>query len=293
MENLVTLEGKKALTTSLKIAETFGKDHKNVLRDITKTIQDLEEIENMNSEKDRLKFEPIFYEDNYGRKQKAYLLNKDAFSMIVMSYTTPSALKFKLAFINAFNQMEEHIRTLGKSLLTTKEIALIHQMLVFFKYLDNCQKVEKLHQKMFVGSFYGDGKQRDYGDLVKMFHNMRNKLLNIGNTQKIKELYKQNYIQNPQGTYNKNANKFLMIFTIDKYECIRHAVADFLKLQLCEDTYTLKIATEAKNVAKEASIELEKTNEETLFHKKEEEIINLSELKKLATALLQMEMMEE
>ncbi|TAE43708.1 MAG: hypothetical protein EAZ06_12000 [Cytophagales bacterium] len=84
-----------------------------------------------------------------------------------------------------------------------------------------------------------------------------------------------------------------MIFTIDKYECIRHAVADFLKLQLCEDTYTLKIATEAKNVAKEASIELEKTNEETLFHKKEEEIINLSELKKLATALLQMEMMEE
>jgi len=92
--------------------------------------------------------------------------------------------------------------------------------------------------------------------------------------------------------YAHNAQKFLMMFTMDKYEFIRHAVVDFLKLQLCEDTYTLKIAGEAKDIAKEASVELERTNEATLFRQKEENVINLADLKKLATALLEMDKIE-
>ena len=50
---------------------------------------------------------------------------------------------------------------------------------------------------------------------------------------------------------------------------------------------------EAKNVAKEAAIELERTNQETLFQRKEEDLIDLADLKKLATALLQMEQIED
>ncbi|TAH28032.1 MAG: hypothetical protein EAZ06_11650 [Cytophagales bacterium] len=188
MENLVTLEGKKALTTSLKIAETFGKRHDHVIRDVESLMKEITEIIDK-SGRGLPKIGESSYTNAQNKQQKMYLLNKQAFTLLVMGYTGVKAMQFKLDYLNAFEAMEEHIRTLGKSLLTTKEIALIHQMLVFFKYLDNCQKVEKLHQKMFVGSFYGDGKQRDYGDLVKMFHNMRNKLLNIGNTQKIKVLY--------------------------------------------------------------------------------------------------------
>ncbi len=220
-------------------------------------------------------------------------MDKNAFTLLVMGYTGVKALQFKIDYIKAFDKMEEHIRTLGKSLLTTKEIALIHQMLVFFKYLDNCKHVEDLHKEMFVRSFYDYGSQEEYGDLLKLFHAMRNKLLGIGNTQKIREIYKQHCLENPQVRYAHNANKFLMMFTMDKYEYIRQAVVDFLKLQLCEDTYTLKIAGEARNVAKEASIELARTNEETLFQRKEENVIDLADLKKLATALLQMEQIED
>lgn len=34
MDPIVTLMDGKAVTTSLKVAEVFGKEHKNVLRDI-------------------------------------------------------------------------------------------------------------------------------------------------------------------------------------------------------------------------------------------------------------------
>jgi hypothetical protein len=142
---------------------------------------------------------------------------------------------------------------------------------------------------MFIRSFYDYGSQESYGDLVKLFHSMRNRLLGIGNTQKIKDLYKQYCITNPQASYSSNASKFVMIFTMDRYEYVRHAVADFLKIQLCEDTYTLKIAKEAKNVTKEVSIELMRTNETDLFREKEENLINLADLKKLAAALLTIE----
>ncbi|WP_171273784.1 phage regulatory protein/antirepressor Ant [Aeromonas media] len=50
--------------TSKQIAEITGKLHKNVIRDIEKKL-----IEGA-----RLKVEPIFYDDSYGREQKAYNL---------------------------------------------------------------------------------------------------------------------------------------------------------------------------------------------------------------------------
>jgi Rha family phage regulatory protein len=284
MENLVIQEGKQALTTSLKVAETFGKRHDHVLRDIEKVLEDL------NSKPRSAKTLPKFGESSYINSKnmvlKMYTLNFEAFMLLIMGYNGEKALDIKLAYMQAFKEMEEYIRTIGKSLLSTKEIALIHQMLVFFKYLDNCQHVQNLHEEMFIRSFYDYGAQESYEDLVKLFHGMRNKLLGIGNTQKIKELYKQYCLINPQVRYSHNANKFVMMFTMDRYEYVRHAVADFLKIQLCEDSYTLKMAKEAKNVAKEASIELECSNETDLFRQKEENIINLADLKKLATALL-------
>ncbi len=230
MENLVILEGKQALTTSLKVAETFGKRHDHVIRDIRNVITEIADIE------DAPKFGEMSYFDVYNREQKGYHMNKNAFTLLLMGYTGTKAMQFKIDYIKAFDKMEDHIRTLGKSLLTTKEIALIHQMLVFFKYLDNCKHVEGMHKEMFVRSFYDYGSQELYGDLVKLFHAMRNKLLGIGNTQKIREIYKQHCLENPQVRYVHNANKFLMMFTMDKYEYIRQAVVDFLKLQLCEDT---------------------------------------------------------
>jgi len=166
MENLVTLEGKQALTTSLKVAEKFEKRHDNVLRDIERLLEDLADV----SPKDALNFEEMSQDDMYGRKQRIFLMNRDGFTLLAMRYTGKNALKFQTDYIKAFNHMEDHIRTLGKSLLTTKEIALIHQMLVFFKYLDNCKHVQGMHEEMFIRSFYAYGSREPYEDLIKLWH---------------------------------------------------------------------------------------------------------------------------
>ncbi|MBL1262062.1 Rha family transcriptional regulator [Candidatus Methylomicrobium oryzae] len=69
---LVEVHGEKLTTTSLVIAEQFGRSHKNVLRSLDKL-------------KDRLKFVPISYSDKYGREQKMYQLDERSF-LIAMPF---------------------------------------------------------------------------------------------------------------------------------------------------------------------------------------------------------------
>ena len=90
-------------TTSLKIAETFSKSHKNVLRDIDRVLSQV-------SEKfGKLNFEPSSYANSQGKKQPMYLLTKDGVSFLVMGYTGDKATQFKEAYIEAFNCMERQL----------------------------------------------------------------------------------------------------------------------------------------------------------------------------------------
>jgi Rha family phage regulatory protein len=281
MENLVIIQEEKALTTSLKVAEVFGKRHDNVLRDIETLIKDLKEV----SEKDALNFEEISYSDSYQRVKKAYQMNRDGFTLLAMGYTGKEALKFKTAYINAFNEMEAHIREMQKNILTNDELALVFNLLNFFRYLEHCKQVEDKHKKVYMAGKLKEGKE--YGELVKQFYVMRNNLLEIGNTKQLQAKYKQYCAIHPNIRYTPNADKFVMIFSMDKYEPIRHAIADFLKLELHTDGYTLKLANQAKDLAKRGNMSLELRNETNLFQEKDENLIDMSKLKYLAFSLLE------
>ncbi|NRD13612.1 Rha family transcriptional regulator [Pediococcus acidilactici] len=102
MNELVIMKDQQAVTTSLQVAEVFGKEHKNVLRDIS----------NLNL--DRLNFEQMFMEstepDLYGRDRRIYYMNRDGFTLLAMGFTGKKALGFKLKYIEAFNHMEEAIK---------------------------------------------------------------------------------------------------------------------------------------------------------------------------------------
>ncbi len=92
------------VVTSLDIAETFGKDHKNVLKDIR-------ELE-CSEEFSRLNFEPTSYKDKFNREQPMYYITRDGFTLLVMGYTGEKAMKFKEAYIKQFNAMAKAL--LGK-----------------------------------------------------------------------------------------------------------------------------------------------------------------------------------
>lgn len=111
MNELIKIEGNRAVTTSLKVAEVFGKQHKDIL----KAIGNLE----CSEEFGRLNFAPtqIDFKMPTGgiRKDKAYTITKDGFVFLAMGFTGAKAAKFKEEYIKAFNDMESGLNQLAKN----------------------------------------------------------------------------------------------------------------------------------------------------------------------------------
>lgn len=101
MNELVIVHNKQAVTTSLHVAEVFGKDHKHVL----------ETISNLAAEKSAAKFFAEATYDNRGKQYPMYYMNRDGFTLLAMGFTGKKALQFKIKYIQAFNSMETQIRT--------------------------------------------------------------------------------------------------------------------------------------------------------------------------------------
>lgn len=101
MNELVIMHNKQAVTTSLRVAEVFGKDHKHVL----------ETISNLAAEKSAAKFFAEATYDNRGKQYPMYYMNRDGFTLLAMGFTGKKALQFKIKYIQAFNSMETQIRT--------------------------------------------------------------------------------------------------------------------------------------------------------------------------------------
>lgn len=96
------------------MAEQFGKQHKNVIRDIETLISQLK-IEPATADFAELNFIRIDQPDTQGKPRPAYLLTRDGFTLLAMGFTGAKAVQFKVAYINAFNRMERLIRGGGVS----------------------------------------------------------------------------------------------------------------------------------------------------------------------------------
>lgn len=106
--DLVTInENRQPVTTSVKIAEVFGKEHKNVIRTINNIIGDLRNLEDSG----RLNFEPSSYINLQGKEQKQYIVTRDGFTLLAMGFTGKKALEFKIQYIAAFNAMEQALKS--------------------------------------------------------------------------------------------------------------------------------------------------------------------------------------
>lgn len=120
MNNLVFKgQNNQALTNSLLVAEKFGKEHKHVLDAIYNLFVSAENSAQTNNQQLTKMFALVEYDVplNNGtgavRKAPMYVMNRDGFTLLAMGFTGEKALKFKLEYINAFNQMEETIKSGG------------------------------------------------------------------------------------------------------------------------------------------------------------------------------------
>lgn len=116
MNKLVIMKDQQAVTSSLQVSETFDKRHDHIIRDIEKLQKDLPNFGEM--------FLLSNIPDRYGRSRKAYYMNRDGFTLLAMGFTGKKALKFKMQYIEAFNKMEDQIKTGGFKIPSTMAEAL-------------------------------------------------------------------------------------------------------------------------------------------------------------------------
>lgn len=104
--SLVAVENEHAVTTSMRVAEVFGKQHKDVL----KAVKSLDCSEDFHKRNFALMQKSIKIGNGAERKSPMYYITRDGFMFLVMGFTGKTAAKWKEAYIKAFNEMEAKIR---------------------------------------------------------------------------------------------------------------------------------------------------------------------------------------
>ena len=100
----VMLQNGVPTTTSLKVAEIFGKRHS----DVTRAIERLEIPEEIS--KRNFAHTPYTNQQN-GQKYPMYTITRDGFTLLAMGFTGKAAMQFKIAYIQAFNEMERKLKS--------------------------------------------------------------------------------------------------------------------------------------------------------------------------------------
>lgn len=123
---LITLKNDHPLTTTIKVADVFGKNHKDVL----KALRSLKTSEKFN----RSNFGLIEYRDSRGRAKPAYEMTKNGFVMLAGSFQGEKAAAIWEAYIEAFDMMAEALAArfeyrdteaaFGMGMLTDREVVL-------------------------------------------------------------------------------------------------------------------------------------------------------------------------
>lgn len=102
---LIHINNGASFTTSLLIAEKFGKRHRDVLR----AIRNLESPSDFNERN----FAPVNYIDDKGEPRPMYNITRDGFSFLAMGFTGKDAAGWKVKFLDAFNAMERELLQQG------------------------------------------------------------------------------------------------------------------------------------------------------------------------------------
>ena len=117
----------QVLTTSLKVAEVFEKEHKHVLDAVRKLFT---------AENSAVKqmFQESTYLNERNQSQPMFVMNRDGFTLLAMSFNGKKALDFKIAYIDAFNEMEAELKSqqtkqlsAAESLLQSVQLLVAHE----------------------------------------------------------------------------------------------------------------------------------------------------------------------
>jgi anti-repressor protein len=123
-ESLVFVHGGHVMTDSRIVADVFGKQHKNVLRDI--------EVLDCSTEFSRLNFEPtsvdVIMPNGGVRRDPKITMTRDGFMFLAMGFRGAKAATWKEKLISAFNAMEAQLKA---TLPDLDDPVILQQLLSF------------------------------------------------------------------------------------------------------------------------------------------------------------------
>lgn len=99
----VSIHDGRPAVTSREVSRYFNKRHDAVLRDIAAITSNCPESFSAHN------FVGASYLDEQAKNRPMYIIYRDGFMLLVMGYTGKKALAIKLAYIEAFNAMEEEL----------------------------------------------------------------------------------------------------------------------------------------------------------------------------------------
>ena len=106
---MVSVSGDEVVTTSLKVAEYFGKRHGDVIRKIKGLLNDC------SHDFSQRNFASAEYIDEQGKPRPMFEVTKDGWIMLVMGFTGSQAAAIKEKYILAFNSMYAAIQSIRQS----------------------------------------------------------------------------------------------------------------------------------------------------------------------------------
>nr|DAU17358.1 MAG TPA: KilAC domain protein [Caudoviricetes sp.] len=124
MTNIIlSTQNGEPVASSRQVAESFEKNHRDVLRAIDGLKEDVRNFAQMFFETDT--------PDSYGRPQRTYLMTRDGFTLLAMGFTGKAALEWKLKYIAAFNAMEKELaaKPLSRAELMAQALIAAHDEL--------------------------------------------------------------------------------------------------------------------------------------------------------------------
>ena len=149
----------QVITTSLLVAETFEKEHRNVLKSIRKLMSATNvAVAQM--------FDETTYVNEQGKEQPMFVMNRDGFTLLAMGFSGEKALEFKVKYIDAFNKMEAELKSqqtkqlsAAESLLQSVQLLVAHerQLAILEHNQKNMQgAISSLYDKVYGMQFETD-----------------------------------------------------------------------------------------------------------------------------------------
>jgi len=133
------------VVSSRKIAEMFKKQHGHVMRDINDIVGGLSKIGESEWQGN---FIQSTYKNLQNKKQPEFLLTKDGFTLVAMGFSGQKAMKYKIDYINRFNEMEKFLLSRNLAKLEypelTNMIKSVHEKPMFYHYSNEADMINKI-----------------------------------------------------------------------------------------------------------------------------------------------------